>query len=206
MGQQIGLFGGTFDPVHFGHLLLAESAREQLQLDQVVWIPAAVSPFKRGRQAASSEQRLKMLDLAVNDHPHFRVSTIEIDRGGISYTIDTLRILAEQSPSSRWFLLMGADSLQGFPQWREPGEILQLATLAVVRRPGSPEIDWDVLADVAPPAAIKACAAAVVDMPLIDLSSTEIRQRVAEGRSIRYRTPRSVERFIAEHRLYSAEP
>ena len=143
--MRLGIFGGSFDPVHFGHLLLAESCREQCQLDQVWLLPAAVPPHKQGQALTSARQRIEMLELATGGHPAFSVSTLEIDRGGVSYTYETLEAIAEAEPDAQLFLLMGADTLYDLPNWREPGRVCELAIPTVVRRSGSPEPDLEVL-------------------------------------------------------------
>jgi nicotinate-nucleotide adenylyltransferase len=200
--MRLGIFGGSFDPVHYGHLLLAESAREQLALDQVWLIPAAVSPFKIGKEQASAKARLELLELALAGSEHLRASPIEIERGGVSYTIETLTEVARQHAGAALFLLMGADALRDLPSWREPARICELATPAVVRRGGAPEPDFDGLATLVAPGRLAEIRAAQVHMPSIQLSSTDLRTRAAAGQSLRYRTPRAVEKYIETHRLY----
>ena len=123
--MRIGVFGGSFDPVHLGHLILAENCRQQANLDQVLFIPCAMSPHKRDGAHGTDRQRLEMLDLAIGGHRDFVRSDMEIKRGGVSYTIDTLRELEESQPDNEWFFLMGADSLESFSSWKEPDEILE---------------------------------------------------------------------------------
>lgn len=200
--MRLGIFGGSFNPVHYGHLLLAESAREQLALDEVWLIPAAVSPFKVGQEQAPAKARLEMLELALAGSEHLRASSLEIDRGGVSYTVETLAAIAGEHPGARLFLLMGADSLRDLPSWREPARICELATPAVVRRGGAREPDFSGLANVVSSDRLAEIRAAQVQMPLIELSSTELRARAAAGQSLRYRTPRAVEKYIETHRLY----
>ncbi len=200
--MRLGILGGSFDPVHLGHLLLAECCRETCELDQVWFIPAATPPHKQTRRLTSSEKRLEMLQLAIGGHAAFRVSDLEIQRQGVSYTVDTLEQLHRDRPETQLFLLMGADSLTDLPSWRHPARICQLATPIVVRRPDSPEPDFQALQRIlaaeqqSPPPSLQ------VDMPLIEFSSSDIRRRVAAGHSIRYRTPRAVEKFIQTQRLY----
>jgi nicotinate-nucleotide adenylyltransferase len=203
--MRIGIFGGSFDPVHVGHLLLAECCREQAQLDAVWFLPAAVSPLKTGNQSAPAEDRAEMLRLAIAGHEAFSVNTLEIDRGGVSFTADTLRQLAEADSSRELFFPMGADSLVDLPRWREPQVICTLATPLVVRRAGSPEPDFDALASIIPPDRIEQIRAAQIEMPTVELSSTNIRRRVAGGQSIRFQTPRAVEKYIETQGLYGTE-
>jgi len=202
--MRLGIYGGTFDPVHFGHLLLAESAREQLRLDEVWFMPAAVPPHKRERELSSAKQRVEMLELAIAGNPAFRVSMLELDRGGVSYTVDTLRLLNEQQPETELFLLMGADSLRDLVTWREPGEICRLATPGVVRRGGQPDLDFSLLRDVVSHARLQQIAATEVEISAVDFSSSDLRERAASGRSLRYRTPRAVEMYIQTQKLYQS--
>lgn len=200
--MRLGLFGGSFDPVHYGHLLLAECCREQCRLDRVWFLPAAVPPHKQGRQLTPAAARIEMLQLAIAGHEGFGVDRYEVDRGGVSYTVDTLRHFRGEDPEGELFLLMGADMLHDLPQWREAEKICQLAILVVARRPGVGELDFGCLAGLASPERIELARRHQVDMPQIGLSSTEIRRRLAEGLSIRYRSPRAVEKYIETHQLY----
>lgn len=198
--MRIGIYGGTFDPVHFGHLLLAETCRETCRLDRVIFIPAGVPPHKPGRELTAGPLRADMLEFAVAGHPAFSVDRSEIKRSGPSYTVETLRDLRQQHPTDELFFLMGADSLAEFHLWKNPAEIAALAGLIVVNR-GRP----------APPALATLVgelgAAAVsriewITMPAIEISASDLRNRARHGRSLRYLTPRAVERFIVEHRVY----
>jgi nicotinate-nucleotide adenylyltransferase len=203
--MRLGLFGGSFDPVHYSHLLLAECCREQRQLDRVWFVPAATPPHKQHLAQASAKQRVEMLELAIGGHEAFAVSRIELDRGGVSYTVDTLREVRRQQPDDELFLLMGADALRDLPTWKEPAEICRLATPIVVRRAGLPELDFSHLAAFVDATRLAQFAASQVHMPLVDFSSTDLRQRAAAGLSLRYRTPRAVEKYIQTQRLYQAE-
>ena len=200
--MRLGIFGGSFDPIHLGHLLLAENCREQCRLDRVWLLPAAISPHKRNRSPAPAKQRIEMIELAIGGHPHFAVSTLEIDRGGISYTVDTLAEIRRREPQADLFLLLGADSLHDLPNWRAAERICQLATPVVVRRPDAPQLDFSVLDGLVDAARQAEVAACQVDMPCVEISSTDIRRRVAAGRSVRYQTPRAVEKYIESHGLY----
>jgi len=202
--MRLGIYGGTFDPVHYGHLLLAESAREQLRLDEVWFMPAAVPPHKRERELTAAKQRVEMLELAIAGNPAFRLSKLELDRGGVSYTVDTLRTVKSQQPEAELFLLMGADSLRDLVTWREPAEICRLATPAVVRRGGQPALDFSVLAGIVSAERLREIAATEVDISAVDFSSSDLRERAATGRSLRYRTPRAVEMYIQAQKLYQS--
>lgn len=200
--MRLGILGGSFDPVHLGHLLLAEACREQCQLDQVWFMPAAVSPHKQEQAGTPGEQRLEMLKLAVAGYEPFLVSDLELRRGGVSYTVDTLEALKAQEPLRELFFLMGADSLADLPSWREPARICELAVPVVVRRAGAAEPNFSGLASLVSAARLGEIKKHQAQMPLIELSSREIRRRVAEGRSIRFQTPRAVEKYIETHGLY----
>jgi len=200
--MRLGLFGGSFDPVHYGHLLLAEYCREQCRLGEVWFLPAAVPPHKQGRELTPAKARIEMLELAIAGHEAFAVNRYEVERGGVSYTVDTLRHFRDEDPRRELFFLLGVDMLHDLPHWREAEQICQLATPVVVCRPPAVEPDFDSLAGLASPHEIDRIRRHQVDMPQIDVSSTEIRRRVAEGLSIRYQTPRAVEKYIETHGLY----
>lgn len=200
--MRLGIYGGSFNPVHYGHLLLAECAREQLVLDQVWLIPAATPPHKQGRELAPAKARLEMLEIALAGNDAIRPSALEIERGGVSYTVETLATIRHVQPDAKLFLLMGADSLHDLPTWREPKRICELASLAVVRRGGSPEPDFNVLAPIVAADQLAEIRTCQVQMPLIELSSTDLRQRAATGASLRFRTPRAVEKYIETNGLY----
>ena len=204
--KRLGVFGGSFDPVHFGHLLLAESCLEGCRLDEVWFVPTAVAPHKQSGSAATPDQRSEMLRLAVAGHEQLRVSEIEIRRGGISYTRDTLAALKESQPDAELFLLLGADSLVDLPHWRNPAEILALAIPAVARRHGNPPPDYSCLAPLVAPERLRTMEQAQFETSIIELSSSDLRQRVREGRSIRYRTPPAVAAYIQAHQLYRTAP
>ena len=194
--MRIGLLGGSFDPPHIGHLLSAGDAHEALALDRLVFIPAGVQPLKAGQACASAEQRLAMTRLLVAGDMRFEVSAIEIDRGGLSYTVDTLSTLAAAWPGAELFWLVGVDVLTSFPKWKEPDRIVQLATLVVLKRVGTEGSDG------APDLSSIPGEPRLLATRRIDISSTEIRDRVREGKSIRGFVPEAVADFIAAERLY----
>jgi nicotinate-nucleotide adenylyltransferase len=200
--MRIGVFGGAFDPVHYGHLILAEQCREQARLDAVWFVPAARHPFKAGSTAAPFERRAEMLQLAIAGHPAFRVDEIEKDRPGPSYTADTLDELQRCHPDAELHLLVGSDTLPEFPHWHEPGRIARTAALVVMERPGHPiPAAAELQSALALPPDVP-LRFQVVEVPLIDLSSRDIRRRVAQGHTIRYMLPRAVEVYIGEKGLY----
>jgi nicotinate-nucleotide adenylyltransferase len=202
--MRLGIFGGTFDPVHLGHLLLAEYCREQCRLDAVWFMPAAEPPHKQQPDLTPAQQRIEMLELAIGGHEAFAVSKVEVDRGGVSFTVETLSELAAAEPARELFFLLGGDSLADLPRWREPARICELALPVVVARPGSPPPDYECLTGLVTPERLGEIRAHQVDMPQIGISSREIRRRVAAGQSIRYQTPRAVEKYIETARLYKA--
>lgn len=190
--MRLGVFGGSFDPVHYGHLILAENSREAARLDLVLFVPAPRPPHKLDREQTPFFRRVEMLELAIAGHPAFQVSQIEKDRPGPSFTVDTLTQLQAERPEAELFLLLGSDSLQDFPLWYQPERIAELATLVVTLRPGAEK----------PTNLPTHFRVLWVDAPRIDISSTDIRNRVRTGRTIRYLLPRAVECYIETHRLY----
>ena len=202
MMRRVGIFGGSFDPVHLGHLWIASAAAETLNLDVVRWIPAAVSPLKPDGPRASDEDRLMMVRLATGGDPRFTVDDRELRREGVSYTVETLREIASEETDAALFLIVGGDSVATFDQWREPAAILELATLAAVRRGGEGEVPYPVLAPFCDPERLKQVVASEIVMPAIELSSSDLRRRIAEGCSVRYRVPAAVEAFIEAGKLY----
>jgi nicotinate-nucleotide adenylyltransferase len=190
---RIGVFGGTFDPPHVGHLLLATDAREALDLDRVIFVPAATQPFKVNTPpVASAVDRLEMVRLAVADDANYTVDDTEIGRRGLSFTVDTLEQLSKKHPGAKLFLLLGEDTLAGIGGWRSPERIRELATLAVMRRSGSDRSQDTAIAEGVTP----------VSARRIDVSSTEIRDRLRAGQSIKGFVPESVEQFIEARGLY----
>ena len=194
---RLGLLGGTFDPPHYGHLLAAQEVAWRLQIDRVLFLPARQNPLKRGEPSSSAEDRCEMVALAVADNPTFELSRLDLDRPPPSYTADLLRAL--ESPEYELFFLVGADILPELPKWREPRQIVQLARLVVVNRPGAPRPDLDRLERLLPGVGERS---EQVQIPGVDVSSSDIRRRVAAGRPIRYLTPRAVERYIIDRGLY----
>lgn len=180
----IGVFGGTFDPVHVGHLAIANAALDELGLDRVYFVPARRSPLKQDGPTATAEDRLAMLTAATGDEPRFHISRVELDRTGPSFTIDTLDALRGEG---QLFLILGSDAYADFERWREPDRIKSLATIVLAARPGAPNA----------PAGVR-----MLDSPLMDISSRELRARAARGRSLRYLVPTGALRYIEEHRLY----
>lgn len=198
--MRLGIFGGSFDPVHYGHLILAEQCREQCELDEVWFVPARQPPHKTARHLSPEKARLEMLELATAGHEAFRVSDIELRREGLSYTVDTLQQLHDEGPQRELFFLIGGDSLFDLPHWREPDRIAELATIVAVNRAGRRLPERSELEQLLGPSL--AARIKLVTMPAVDLSSTDIRARVQQGRSIRYLVPRAVEQYILEHGLY----
>jgi nicotinate-nucleotide adenylyltransferase len=201
---RIGLFGGTFDPPHVGHYIVASDAVEALRLDRLLFVPTAQQPLKSAGSSAPAPDRLAMVRLLVAGDPRFDVDAIEIERGGLSFTVETLEILAARGPGDTRFLIVGADTAAMFAKWRAPRRIAELAQLAIVRRSaGSADVETAALVG-----AVRAItgddlpAPVVLDMRRVDLSSTEIRERVRAGLSIRGFVPDAVVHYVAERGLY----
>jgi len=194
----VGLLGGTFDPVHHGHLSIAEDARESLGLERVLWIPTSSPPHKPGRPVTPAADRLAMVQLAVAGNPAFELCDIEVRRGGPSYTVDTLAQLAALGIRDPWFIL-SAEALAGLPEWQEPERVLELARLAVVPRDGFETLDPAWVAGRFP---AQADRVTFLGGPLLPISGSVVRRRAAAGRSVRYLVPQAVAAYIADHRLY----
>ncbi|GIW98642.1 MAG: putative nicotinate-nucleotide adenylyltransferase [Pirellulaceae bacterium] len=203
--ENVGFFGGSFDPIHWGHLVLAEHFLDVLGLDRVLFVPARQSPFKEERIPADAKDRVEMIRLSISGNPRFQLELRELRREGSSYTVDTLRELVAEHPDWCLHLLLGADAAIGFDRWKEPEAICQLARIHVARRGGHPPPD---LSDLAPflQQAGQSAEASVVDVPQIEISSTDIRRRLREGRSIRYLVHPAVEAYLESHSLYGARP
>ncbi len=198
----LGILGGTFDPIHHGHLAIAEEVRETLGLERVLLVPAANPPHKPGRPVTSARHRLAMVELAVAGNAAFAVSRLELDRGGASYTVDTLLALRADrggDASDPW-LILSAEALAGFPTWREPDRILELSRLAVVPRAGHELLDGGWVAGHLPG---REDRIRFLPGPLLPISGSVVRRRAAVGRSVRYLVPDAVARYIADHRLYT---
>jgi nicotinate-nucleotide adenylyltransferase len=204
--RRIGILGGTFDPVHYGHLVIAEEVYATLQLTEMVFVPAGQPPHKSNVEITAAEHRLKMLELAIASNPHFTISRVDMERPGPSYTVDTLQLLREQwGEHTAIYVIIGSDSLDDLLSWHDPSGILeQLTHLVAVRRPGYNESEtyYDWLEARLP--GIKQ-RLLVVDTPQFEISATDLRKRVAEGRPIKYQTPESVESYIVQYGLYKAK-
>jgi nicotinate-nucleotide adenylyltransferase len=185
----IGLFGGSFDPVHHGHLIVGQVAREKLGLEMLRYVPARQQPLKRGRHRTSPEHRAAMLTLAVGNTPGFAVERAELNRAGPSYTVDTLDELRRREPGAEFVLLLGADAAEELPAWHAAHRMPELARVVVFARPGTAVPASDLVS-------------ATIEVPAIDISATEIRRRVRQGKSVRYWVPDSVAEYISAHRLY----
>ncbi|MBI1346659.1 nicotinate-nucleotide adenylyltransferase [bacterium] len=194
--RRIGIYGGTFDPVHLAHLVLAEQCRDQMRLDEIWFVPAHHPPHKSTVAVTPADHRRQMLEFAIAGHEHFRICSVELDRTGPSFTVDTLETLTSQHPAVEWSLLIGADSLRDFPNWRGPERITQLAHIVVVNR------GQDALPDLEPYRQRFGDVWSVVTMPGLDIAASDIRLRTQQGRSIRYLVPRAVEVYIQQHGLY----
>lgn len=201
--RRLGVLGGTFDPIHYGHLVIAEEVRTALALDGVIFIPAGDPPHKQGEHIAAARHRLSMLELALASNPAFSISLVDMDRPGPSYTVETLKLLREQwREPAEIFFIIGWDSLEEFPAWYDAAGILaQLARLVAVHRPGyEEEPAFRELMERRLPGIKERLLA--VSAPQLAISATDLRWRVSQGRPIKYQTPETVERYIYEHGLY----
>jgi nicotinate-nucleotide adenylyltransferase len=195
-----GILGGTFDPIHIGHLLLAETARETLGLARVLFAPAGVSPLKQHLQTTPPHHRRAMVELAIADNPNFALSLVDLQRPGPHYSVDTVRLVREQNSlgADDCFFIIGGDSLESLPRWHRADELVSLCQLAVSHRPGY-QPDLSVLEQQIPGLAARLVW---VEMPTLSLEASTIRARVVGGQSIRYQVPESVRAYIEQHQLY----
>ena len=197
--QNIGIFGGTFDPPHLGHLILAAEARSQLGLDRLLWVLTPDPPHKQGQSIAPLEHRLEMVKLAIADDPQFEISSVELTRPGPHYALDTVQILAGQNPGAKLVYLMGGDSLRDLPSWHRPADFVSACHwIGVVRRPGD-AIDMTTLEKSLPGLRSKV---RFVEAPLLEIAARDIRKRIAEGKPYRYFLPTGVYDYINSHNLY----
>jgi nicotinate-nucleotide adenylyltransferase len=197
--QSIGIFGGTFDPPHLGHLILAAEAHAQLGLERLLWVLTPDPPHKQGQSIAPLEQRLEMVRLAIGKDAQFEISDVELSRPGPHYALDTVKLLAAQNPAAKLVYLMGGDSLHDLPTWHRPAEFVSACDqIGVMRRPGT-AIELEELEKGLPGLGAKV---SFVEAPLLDIAAREIRRRVAEGRPFRYFLPEQVYEYILSHALY----
>jgi nicotinate-nucleotide adenylyltransferase len=197
--ERVGLFGGTFDPPHVGHLILASEAQSQLDLTRVLWTVTPDPPHKQDQSITSLEHRLAMVKLAIQDEPSFELSDIELSRPGPHYTVDTIRLLAQENPNAEIVPIIGGDSLNDLPTWHKPKELLYAAHwVGVMRRPGE-ETNLEALEQELPGISAKVH---YVEAPLLEIASREIRERAAQGKPFRYYLPDSVYEYIERHHLY----
>lgn len=192
---RIGLFGGSFDPIHNGHLQLANWTKNKLSLNRIIFIPAAIPPHKQNLKLTDSDHRYRMVQIAIENYPDFDISDVELERNGISYTIDTILYFKNkfEISKSNLFLIIGADSLLDFPNWKDPDKIVKNSQLIVLQRP-------EIYLDKSEPKFRR--QAIILQSPLINISATDIRRRIKRGESISQFVPPAVERYIYEHNLY----
>ena len=201
--MNIGVLGGTFDPIHVGHLLVAEEARDKLNLTETLFVPAGQPWLKLNNVISPTEHRVEMVRLAIADRPYFKLSTMEIERAGPTYTVDTIAELQSQiGAGDELFFILGWDNLNQLPKWHEPSRLVKMCRLVAVPRVDSPTPDLDSLEAAIPELSQRVI---LLDAPHIDINASEIRRRVAEGLSISQLVPEPVERYIQEHGLYVKE-
>jgi nicotinate-nucleotide adenylyltransferase len=201
--KSLGILGGTFDPIHYGHIVAAECVRDACHLDQIVFVPAARPPHKDLEEVLESQHRYEMVQIALEDNPNFAVSAIELERQGMSYTIETIEAFLRMFPEAEIFFILGVDALLLINTWKEVKHLINLCNFIVVTRPGYilnkkdecfrdiPDSLWD--------------KTRIISIPGLFISSSDIRRRVAQGRTIKYLLPSAVEEYIAEHNLYKDE-
>lgn len=200
--MKIGLIGGTFDPPHIGHLIIAEQAYTQLGLETVWFAPVGQPPHKNAQRVSAAEHRVEMTRLAIRDNPHFMLSLADVNRPTPHYITNLFEILVQQYPHIEWYLIAGSDSFAELPRWYEPKRLLQLTRLAVAERPGfQPDLTK---IELALPGIRERVS--WVDSPLIDLASHDLQRRIRENLSLRYMVPEDVINYIGMHHLYQMEP
>ncbi len=202
--MRTGLFGGAFDPVHYGHLHVARTALEGARLDRVIFLPSGLSPHRHKRTLSPGRVRLDMLRLAVRGEPRFSVSDFELRRGGTSWTIDTVRAFRAELPEDELFFVIGGDSLADLPRWRMADELVREIAFVTVSRPGF-DAESVLRSLPFPPPVVAALRKGVIHAPLLDISSTEVRRRAARGESLAGLVPPAVEEYIRRNRIYESE-
>ncbi len=199
--MNIGVLGGTFDPIHNGHIIIAEEVRTQLNLAEIIFVPAGQPWLKEDSSILAAEHRVQMARLAIGGRPYFKLSTMEINRAGPSYTVDTITELqAQLGAGAELFFILGWDNLTQLPKWKEPSRLIRLCRLVAVPRPGYLLPDLNSLEIVIPGLSQRLI---LLDKPEVDISATEVRNRVAQGLSIRHLVPQPVVKYIRLHKLYS---
>jgi nicotinate-nucleotide adenylyltransferase len=196
--KRIGIFGGTFDPIHHGHLIVADELRFHLNLERVLFLPAGRPPHKTDQDVTADHHRLAMLEMGISGDPNFEISMVDIERAGLSFTADSMREHQRRLPDASITFLMGQDSFRDLPYWHNPGELVTLVELGVALRPGV-VVDTENIINRVPEIDGRTH---FIDVPLIQIASSEIRRRVRANQPIRYQVPRAVEAYIREHSLY----
>lgn len=199
-GKKIGIMGGTFNPIHYGHLILAQTAMEKFSLDHVWFMPSKTPPHKSDEQITSTEHRIEMTRLAVEDNPGFELSLFEMEREGYTFTYETLQLLKKDYPNTKFYFIMGADSVYTFHKWREPRIVASLCTILAANR--SQEVDEAFLHQLEILRETYQADIHLLEIPSVEISSSDIRSKREQGQSIRYYTPKSVVDYIETHRLY----
>ena len=202
--KKVGIMGGTFNPIHNGHLILGQTAYEQFGLDEVLFMPNKKPYYKKLSKNVTDEQRCDMVKLAIENNDAFTFSDIEVTREGVTYTVETLRILTEQNPDHEYYFIMGADSLFHFDSWKEAGEIVKMATLLVATRDSMATFDIESQIEYLQ-SEFEDARIECLFSPSLEISSNQLRKRCREGKSIRYLVPDSVAFYIDEHDLYVQE-
>lgn len=201
MAKRVGILGGTFDPIHYAHLILAEQAMEQFELDSVLIMPSAVPPHKDNQEVTSAFHRSRMVQLAIEDNSHLKYSSFELERQGPTYTSDTLMLLAKEHPECEYFFILGADSLFYLDKWHKPEQILSNAVILAAVRGDAEKKDLEKQIKILKKR-YPVCQIEILDTPHIEISSTMIRENVSQGKTIKYYVPKDVEKYIYQQKLY----
>jgi len=198
--DRIGILGGTFDPIHLGHLIIAEEVRIRIGLDKIIFIPSGIPWLRENNDVSGADHRMSMVELSIESNPNFEISSLEVDRDGVTYTADTLEILRSQAgPRTELSFIMGMDVLENFHLWRTPEKVLDLCNLIIVNRPGNQSVDVNTVIQKYPKAGP---TLRIIHVPRMEISSSVIRDRVRDGDSIRYLVIDKVEKYILDHNLY----
>jgi nicotinate-nucleotide adenylyltransferase len=197
--QRIGIFGGSFNPLHHGHLIVAEFAAESIDLDLILFVPVVHPPHRDGSGLKPIEHRCRMISMAIEDNDRFQLSMVDAERPGPHYSVDTVQIIGKQFPDAELFFVMGGDSFKSFPSWHQPNEIVKHCRLAVMRRPSSNPVQPDMHAAVLPQLSSRVD---MIEAPPIGISATKVRLQLASHKSVRYLVPQNVLEYIHANNLY----
>ena len=207
LNRSVGIMGGTFDPIHYGHLVIAEAARAKYRMDEIIFVPSGMPPHKKVRSITHSEHRFQMTKLAIQDNPHFCVSRLEIDRPGLSYAVDTIRAMRDLfAVNAKLYFITGADAILEILSWKDVGALINMCQLVAATRPGYSLGGLEDIIERIRTEHKRDFSVHTMEVPALMISSTDIRSRVQKGMPIKYLLPDSVEKYIYEHKLYRFDP